>query len=156
MATSSIRIRPILQPAGAMMLYRITSVIVKLAWPAVNEMTAGDTPAISTAIGSRIHSTVSLVPMPTISAPPMTNPTRLPSTARTTFCPVLKALDRSTLSVPSTTQNECWTPVRSATSTARPSAIAPRTLLCSQTECGSTCAPARSCTDDSAPVTPPG
>ena len=36
-----------------------------------------------------------------------------------TFWPVLSAFDRSTASVPSMTQNECWTPVSSATSTAR-------------------------------------
>ena len=68
MATSSIRTRPTLQPAGSMMLYRITSVMVKLAWPAANEMTAGAKPASRTAIGSRIHSTGVSVPMPAISA----------------------------------------------------------------------------------------
>ena len=38
-------------------------------------------------------------------------PTSVPSRPRTTFWPVLRALERSTDSVPSTTQKECWTPV---------------------------------------------
>ena len=46
-------------------------------------------------------------------------------------------LERSTDSAPRTTQNECWTPVSLAASTASPSPAAPRKLLCSQTECGS-------------------
>ena len=64
----------------------------------------------------------------------MTNPTTVPSSARPAFWPVFKALERSTASVPSTTQNACCTPVNSATRTARLRAIAPRRLLCSHTE----------------------
>ena len=45
-----------------------------------------------------------------------------------------RALVRSTDSVPSTTQNPCWTVVRSATATAAASASAPRRLLMNHTE----------------------
>ena len=40
------------------------------------------------------------------------------------FCPVLRALERSTDKVPRVTQNECWTPVSSASSTDSPRAAA--------------------------------
>ena len=63
-----------------------------------------------------------LVPISGTSTPPTTNPAMVPSRPRTTFWPVLSALERSTESVPNTTQKQCCTPVRSATSTARPSA----------------------------------
>ncbi len=72
------------------------------------------------------------------------------------FWPVLSALERSTESVPSTTQKECCTPVSLATSTATPSATAPRTLLCSQTEPRSMCAAARCCTAEAVLASPFG
>ena len=37
----------------------------------------------------------------------MAKPAIVPITARTTFCPVFSAFERSTDSAPSTTQNEC-------------------------------------------------
>ena len=66
-----------------------------------------------------------LVPISATSAPPITNPTVVPINPRITFCPVLSAFDRSTASVPKTTQNPCCTEVRSATSTASASAERP-------------------------------
>ena len=45
----------------------------------------------------------------------MTIPTAVPARALTMDDPVASAFDRSTDSVPSTTQNECWRPVRWAT-----------------------------------------
>ena len=68
----------------------------------------------------------------------MAKPIAVPSSPRTTFWPVLRALERSTDKVPSTIQNECCAPLRSAIRTAPASAIAPRRLLRSHTECGST------------------
>ena len=67
-------------------------------------------------------------------AAPIAKPATVPSRPRTAFWPVLRALERRTDSVPSTTQKECCTPVNLATSTARPRPIAPRRLLCSHTE----------------------
>ena len=77
------------------------------------------------------------VPIPASSAAPTMKPAAVPAIARTASCPVFSALERSTDSAPRTTQNACWTPVSRAASTASPSPAAPRTLLCSQTECGS-------------------
>jgi len=54
--------------------------------------------------------------------------------------PVPSAFDRSTASVPSTTQNPCWTFVTLATSTASANPSAPRRLLRSHTDRRSTCA----------------
>ena len=69
---------------------------------------------------------------------------------------MFSALERSTASVPKTTQNACCTPVSWETSTARPSATAPLTLFCSQSECGSTWDPARSCAVESRSASPMG
>ena len=123
------------QPAGWMMLKRISSVSVNAACPAVKEITAGATPASSTASGSSTQSSAVLVPMAATTAAPIANPIAVPSTPRAMNWPVFSAFERSTDSVPSTTQNECCTPVRLATNTARPRPTAPRTLLCSHTEC---------------------
>ena len=62
------------------------------------------------------------------------NPTTVPASARHAVAPVDAALVRSTDSVPSTTQNPCCTPERSATATAAASASAPRKLLRNHTE----------------------
>ena len=100
-------------------------------------MTAGATPARKTASGSTNHSSVVFVPIATSRAAPTMKPATVPSMARTASCPVFSAFERSTDSAPRTTQNECWTPVSLAASTASPSPAAPRKLLCNQTECGS-------------------
>ena len=72
--------------------------------------------------------------MATSRAPPITNPTAVPVSARSAVEPVEAALVRSTDRVPSTTQNPCWTPERSATVTATAIASAPRRLLMNHTE----------------------
>ena len=95
---------------------------------------AGRDAATSTAIGSATHSAVVLDPIATSSAPPTTNPIAVPVSARNAVAPVAAAFVRSTDRVPSTTQNPCWTLLRSATATAAASAIAPRRLFTSQTE----------------------
>ena len=69
---------------------------------------------------------------------------RAEQAARARSAPVLSAFERSTESVPSTTQKACCTPVRLAISTARPRPMAPRMLFCSHSEWCSTWAPARS------------
>ena len=97
-----------------------------------------------------------LVPIRATIAPPTTTPAAVPARPRTTLWPVLSAFERSTESVPSTTQNECWTPDMLATSTARLSPAAPRRLLWSQTECGSKCATARCWKADTVPGRPEG
>jgi hypothetical protein len=106
MATSSIRTSPTCHPAGLMMLYRISRETVNPACPAVNE-TAGAMPATRIATGSSTHSSTGFVPSMSTSAPPMMNPIVVPTSPRTTLCPVLRALERSTDSAPSTIQNEC-------------------------------------------------
>ena len=75
-----------------------------------------------------------MVPIPTSSAAPITNPTTVPASPRHAVDPVAEALVRSTDRVPRTTQNACWTPVASATATAAASAIAARSELRNQTE----------------------
>ena len=66
---SSIRTRPTVQPTGSMMLNSTSTITVKAAWPAVNEMAAGTKAAISTTNGSSTQSATGLVPT-TASAPP--------------------------------------------------------------------------------------
>ena len=51
----------------------------------MNEIAAGAIPANSTANGSRIQSTVVLVPIAYTSAPPITKPAEVPTTARSVF-----------------------------------------------------------------------
>ena len=79
--------------------------------------------------GRRTHRTAVLVPIRYTSTPPTTNPAVVPTMARTMFWPVLRALERSTARVPKTTQKPCCTPLRWATSTARPRATAPLRLF---------------------------
>ena len=153
---SSIRTNPIFHPAGASRLKRIISVRVKAAWPAVKETAAGASPASSTTNGSRIQSTAVLVPTTATMAPPITNPTVVPTTARARFWPVPRALDRRTLRVANATQKACWTVRRSATSTASPRPAAPRRLLCSHRELRSACEPARSWAAVRNPTKPSG
>jgi hypothetical protein len=56
-ATSSTRTMPTCQPTGWMMLKSTTSVIVKPAWPAANEIARGAYAASRTATGSMVQST---------------------------------------------------------------------------------------------------
>ncbi len=135
----------------------MTRVSVNDARPAANETAAGAKPASNTAGGQagtrggwcrcrRARST----------AAPTTKSAVVPSSARNADWPVLSAFERSTESDPSTTQKECWTPVCLATSTARLSPTAPRTLLWSHTECRSTCACACSSAEARGPRRPLG
>ena len=80
---------------------------VNAACPASNDTAAGANPATRTARGSRIQRSVVLVPISATIAPPTTTPAAVPARPRTTLWPVLSAFERSTESVPSTTQNEC-------------------------------------------------
>ena len=98
------------------------AVTVNAAWPAANEIAAGATPVTRMAGGRSTHSTVVFVPTASTMTAPTTMPTTVPSTARTTLWPVLSALERSTESVPRTTQNACSARTTSATSTAPASA----------------------------------
>ena len=65
---------------------------------------------------------------------PTTKPTAVPAMARNAVEPVPRALDRSTDSVPSTTQKPCSTSVISTTATARASPAAPRTAFRNHTD----------------------
>ena len=136
------------------MLNKTTSTTVKPAWPAAKETAAGATPASRIEKGSSTHKRTVLVPIRARAAAPMTKPATVPASPRRTFWPVLRAFERSTDKVPSTTQNECCTPVRSATRTARPRATAPRTALCKVTECRSKCETARLLGGAQAPARP--
>jgi transposase len=68
--------------------------------------------AENTATGSTAQSTPSWVPIAITSPAPTTIPTAVPASALRIDLPVPSAFDRSTDSVPSTTQKPCWTPVR--------------------------------------------
>src|SRR5215471_9877095 len=134
MATSSIRSRPTVQPTGTSRLKSTTIVIVKAACPTRNGVVPGAYAATATATGSATHSDVSPVPIASSSSAPSTNPTTVPASARHAVAPVEAALVRSTDKVPSTTQNACCTPDRSATATAAARASAPRRELRNHTE----------------------
>ena len=95
-------------------------------------------------------------PIASSRSAPTKKPIAVPASPRRMFCPVASAFERSTESVPSTTQNACCTPERSATRTAIARPIAPRTLLWSQTECRSRWANARRCAAASGPGKPAG
>ena len=93
-----------------MRLNRISSVSVNAAWPAANEIADGASPATRITIGSRAHSTCGVRPDQVHEGSPDGKPERrCPTRARTTFWPVLSALERSTESVPNATQNPCCT-----------------------------------------------
>ena len=91
-------------------------------------------PETSTASGRSAQSRTVWSPTPSMTTEPATTPSAVPVTARTAVAPVPSALDRSTDSVPSTTQKPCETLVISMTATARASPMAPRTALRNQTE----------------------
>ena len=135
-ATSSMRTSPICQPSGARMLKRISSVRVNAAWPAAKEIAAGREP------GEQDGRREQQPQQRRVGADQLDQRARRPRSRRpcragraSTFCPVLSAFERSTESVPSTTQKACCTPVRLAISTARPRPTAPRMLFCSHSEC---------------------
>ncbi len=134
MTTSSIRVSPTFHPTGLMMLNRTTTTTVKPAWPAVKEISDGASPATRTATGSRTHSRSIRPPTPSITIEPITKPTVVPAMARAAVAPVPRAFDRSTDSVPSTTQKPCSTSEISTTATARARPTAPRTALRNHTE----------------------
>src|SRR5205823_8031622 len=96
MATSSVRSRPTVQPAGASRLNSTRTVTVKAAWPTANGAVPGAYEATSTAIGSAAHSAAGPVPMASSSAAPITNPATVPASARSTVDPVDAAFVRST------------------------------------------------------------
>ncbi len=93
------------------------TMMVNAAWPATNPIALAAYVAKKTATGSAIHIRTVSVPAAAAKRPPRTNPMTLPISASTVDRPVPSALDLSTESVPSTTQN-AWP---------RPSALASRT-----------------------------
>ena len=133
-ATSSIRTTPTFHPTGTSRLNSTATITVNAAWPTANGVVPGEYAATKTAIGNAIHNAVSSLPIATTSAPPITNPSAVPASARTAVAPVAAALVRRTDRVPSTTQKPCWTVLTSATATATASATAPRMLLTNQTD----------------------
>ena len=106
-ATSSIRVRPTLQPTGSMMLKRMITITVKAACPATKEIMEGAMPDTRTANGSRAQSNTEWSATPIVMAAPTMNPRAVPPTARRAVAPVPSALERSTDIVPRTTQKPC-------------------------------------------------
>ena len=135
---SSTRTSPTCQPAGAMMLNRITSVSVNAACPAANEIAAGATPATRIGDGSRIHSTVVLVPTSPISAGPDDEADDRADQPAQRVLSGVQGVGAQHRQRAETTQNECWTPVTVGDEDGQAEATRARTLLCSQTECRST------------------
>ena len=74
MATSSIRVRPTLQPMGSMMLKKMTTTTVKAACPATNEIMDGAMPETRTASGSSTQSSAEWSATPIMMSAPTTNP----------------------------------------------------------------------------------
>ena len=111
----------------------MSRVIVKPACPAANEIAWGAYAASRTAAGSSTHSSTSFIPTARTSPTPTNRPTAVPRRALSTLASVPSAFERSTESVPSTIQNECWRLDCCAIRTATASAAAPLTLLRSWT-----------------------
>ena len=80
------------------------TVMVKAAWPVTNPMALAAYDARKIAIGNAIHMTTGWLPAARAKSPPATNPMTLPASACTVVRPVPNAFERSTDSVPSTTQ----------------------------------------------------
>ena len=74
MATSSIRVRPTLQPTGSMMLKRMITITVKAACPATKEIMEGAMPDTRTASGSRTHSSAEWSATPMVRSAPDDEP----------------------------------------------------------------------------------
>src|SRR5438477_6741553 len=89
--------------------------------------------------GRTDHKSTLLVPATRAKSPPRTTPSRLPPIACTVVRPVPSAFDRSTWSVPRTTQNPCCSPRRFASTTAMARPIATRRLDWTTVEEGSRC-----------------
>src|SRR5689334_7753885 len=117
--TSSTRSRPTRQPVGTIRLKLISTIMVKAAWPAVNDTTPGTYAEPNATTGSSSHNTTGSTPTSLIRIAPSTKPTAVPATARTTRVPVVSALLRSTDIAPSTTQNPCCTGNTCVTVTAK-------------------------------------
>ena len=82
---------------------RIT-VTVNAAWPAMKPNALAAYDARKRATGRAIHIRTGLFPATLAKRPPPTNPITLPAIAWTVVRPVPSAFERSTESVPSTTQ----------------------------------------------------
>ena len=121
-STSSTRIRPTLQPVGTITLKMISTIIVNIACPAMNDATSGTYAEPNATSGSIAHITAGSTPINSMKIAPSTKPIPVPVTARSTRVPVVSALLRNTDMAPSTTQKPCWTGKRwvTATATARP------------------------------------
>ena len=104
------------------------TVRVNAAWPAMNPMALCAYEARKSATGSVAHSGTVLLPASPASSPPAMNPTTLPASAWIVVRPVPSAFDRSTESVPSTTQKAWLRPIVRASSTDSASPTATRTL----------------------------
>src|SRR6266536_5718722 len=125
-AMSSSRTSPIRQPCGWRRSNRTITNSVKPAWPTRKDTTVGTYAARNATIGSVIHSPTSSVPMASVRTAAITNPPTVPSMACRAVLPVPSALERSTDSVPNTTQKLWSTRVILLSRTASPSASAAR------------------------------
>ena len=103
-----------------------TTTSVNPACPATNENATGATAATRIVTGSSTHSSTGSRPRPSSTAALIATPSVVPSTARTAVTPVPSALERSTDSEPSTTQNACCTSSAVDSPTAIDSPAAPR------------------------------
>src|SRR4029077_15914088 len=131
--TSSTRIKPTLHPVGTMRLKMINTIIVKAAWPAMNDATSGTNAEPKATTGSSAHMTPRSTPTNSMTTTPNRNPIAVPATARNTRVPVVSALLRNTDIAPSTTQNPCCTGNTCVTATASANPSPVRRLLRSTT-----------------------
>ena len=111
------RTRPTCHPTGEIRLKMMITVTVKAAWPATNPMALAAYDARKIAIGIAIHMSTGSLPASTAKRPPAAKPMTLPASACTVVRPVASAFERSTESVPSTTQNAWPRPSVRASST---------------------------------------
>ncbi len=153
---SSIRTRPTVQPTGAMMLNRITTITVKAAWPAANDTASGKYAATTTTKGSNTQRCQGVTPTTRMMPAPARNPTSVPPSARRAVEPVVNAVVRSTDIAASTTQKPCAISVTSASSTAMDSPSPPRTLFWNHTDRRVMCPAASRCAAAIGPSTDPG
>ena len=146
------------QPAGWMMLKRISSVTVNAAWPAGERDRRPERcrrAAPRWAAGPRAASVSD--PMAASTPAPIANPIdRADDASHDELAGVQGVRTQHGQRAEDHPERVLHAASGSATRTASPSATAPRTLLCSQTECRSKCAAARSRAAASAPPTPSG
>ncbi len=139
-AMSCSRTSPVRQPSGTLRLNRSTTSTVKHAWPTMKLTVPGVYAERNASGGSAIHNQVVSLPTTAISRLASRKPMMVPSTACRALRCVPSALERSTDSVPSTTQKPCSTSVALASAIAAPRPTAARTALRNATERRCSCA----------------